>query len=276
MTARLYMERITCVGLRDDMGLPVSTSKFLVRGQLKRIYCSPRQNWKEDVVHDLESFRAESRKYEEKLVDQYGGRIKIEGVSKHGWWMSPASGTLKRVFVPLTAKVAKMGIVGSEFSGMRLGLAGGVWRPLPSGESLDYNVCYNVYPPAIWDFEGSDELKKMSTNNNNQKAEKTPEKEEVAKGVDETMGVISPSESNEIDSTETSNDLDGDTKVAAAATEPVHQGNTGESDTPSDSEKNAVRKKLIESIDRVLNQPDLTREHLGMFEEQTEMHLGHY
>ena len=229
------------------------------------------------MIGDLERFRAESREYEEKLVDQYGGRIKIEGVSKHGWWMSPEMSS-KRVFVPLTAKVAKMGIVGSEFSGMRLGLAGGVWRPLPSGESLDYNVCYNVYPPGIWDFEGSDELKKMSSKNNNQKAEKTPEKEEVVKGVDdEAMGVISPSDSNEkMDSTETSNDIDNDTKVAAAATEPVPQGNNRESNTPSSAERNAVRKKLIESIDSVLNHPDLTKEHLDMFKEQTEMHLGHY
>lgn len=152
------MERITCVQYRDDMGFPRSTRKLLVRGQLKTICVGPhRSTWKEDEARDLERFRADSRKYEEELVDQYGGRVTIEEVSKDGWWMSPASGTSKRVFVPLTAKVAKMGVVGSEFSGMRLGLAGGVWRPLPASESSDYYICYNVYPPGIWDFEGSDD-----------------------------------------------------------------------------------------------------------------------
>lgn len=146
--------------------MPGSTGQFLVRGQLKRIYVSQHETtWKEDEVCSLERF-PNSREYEKKVVDPFGGRIKIERVCKDGWMMVPESGFGESgVFVPLTAKVAKMGIPvpGSVFSGMRLGLAGGVWRPLPASESSDYNICYNVYPPDFCDFEGSVELKKKST-----------------------------------------------------------------------------------------------------------------
>ena len=51
--------------------------------------------------------------------------------------------------MPLPSKVAKMGAEGTVFSGMRLGLAGGVWRPLPSGQQYEHTICYNVYPPRI-------------------------------------------------------------------------------------------------------------------------------
>ena len=97
------MERITGVGYRDDNCLVAcSTGQFKVRGQLKRIYVSPRQTtWKEVEVRSLERFRANSRDYEKKVVDPFGGRIKIERVCKDGWMMVPETGFGESgVFVP--------------------------------------------------------------------------------------------------------------------------------------------------------------------------------
>jgi hypothetical protein len=48
----------------------------------------------------------------------------------------------------------KMGVFGTVLSGMRLGLAGSIWRPLPSGQEYDdHTICYNVYPPDYYHFQ---------------------------------------------------------------------------------------------------------------------------
>ena len=136
-----------------DRGLGCSTSKHRVRGQDSTIYCG--LNAKEEAYLALEDYRANDRKYEKNIEDEFGGRIEIKQVCKNGWWMASAAYSYhgSGVFVPLTAKVAKMGMKGTEFSGMRLALAGGVWRPIPAEENFDSHVCYNVYPPGIHAFE---------------------------------------------------------------------------------------------------------------------------
>ena len=148
----LALARVCGVLLRyPDHG--ASTRKFNVRGEDIRINCGHRP--KEDAAYHLEEYRVSNRDYEKLLIlDEYGGRIQIAKVCKNGWYMKP-EGMYggNGVFVPLTAKVAKLGVSGAVFSGMRLGLAGGIWRPLPSGQDYDHTICYNVYPPDFYDFQ---------------------------------------------------------------------------------------------------------------------------
>lgn len=134
-------------------GYGASTTKHRVRGEYITIYTGPRP--KEEAARALEEYRVTGRKYEQMLIDEYGGRIQIAKVCKNGWYMKPEGmfGGGEGVFVPLTAKVAKMGVAGTVFSGMRLGLAGGIWRPLPSGQNYDHTICYNVYPPHFNNFQ---------------------------------------------------------------------------------------------------------------------------
>lgn len=70
-------------------------------------------------------------------------------------------------------------------------------------------------------------------------------------------------------------DLDGNVAAAASKSSDDDVVTGPQTDpyrdvVPSDTEKNEVRKKLIESIDSVLNHPHLTKGHLDLFQEQTE------
>ena len=146
----LALARVCGVLLRyPDAG--ASTREFNVRGENIRINCG--HHPKEDAAYHLEEYRVSNRDYEKLLIDEYGGRIQIAKVCKNGWYMKPEGMHGNGVFVPLTAKVAKLGVSGAVFSGMRLGLAGGIWRPLPSGQDYDHTICYNVYPPDFYDFQ---------------------------------------------------------------------------------------------------------------------------
>jgi hypothetical protein len=142
-----------CGVLFNNRGCGASTTKHRVRGEYITIYTGRRP--KEEAAWALEEYRVTGRNYEQMLIDEYGGRIQIAKVCKNGWYMKPEGmfGGGAGVFVPLTAKVAKMGVAGTVFSGMRLGLAGGIWRPLPSGQTYDHTICYNVYPPGFHDFQ---------------------------------------------------------------------------------------------------------------------------
>ena len=153
----LALARVTGEVL-NDQGYGGSTRHFMVRGYKVRIFCGA--NPQEDGPWMLDDYRDSERRYEKILTHSYGmDRIEITRVTKTGWWMEPeGSGKWRMnpeesgsgVFVPLTAKVAKMGVRGTVFSGMRLALAGGIWRPLPADSSC--GICYNVYPPGFSEY----------------------------------------------------------------------------------------------------------------------------
>lgn len=201
VTMYLALARATRVLFRDR-GLGSSTRKLNVRGEYRYIYIGPKHRCKEEGVELLEDYRVTYRKYEKLLVDEFGGRIQIERVEKDGWWMRTEGswGATNSVFVPLTAKVAKMGLVGTVFSGMRLGLAGGLWRPLPSEQQIQPMICYNVYPPSFDNFETESEKKnarnERTENNGNTEEGKTSEedgsKDLTVDGVEEEGDVVLP------------------------------------------------------------------------------------
>jgi hypothetical protein len=143
----LALARVTGV-LFQDRGIGGSTCNFKVRGVETRIYVG----WqaKEEAASVLDDFCVSGRRYEEMKEDEHGGRVKVTRVGKDGWWMKPEHSFSHPVFVPLPAKVAKMGVVGSLFSGMRLALASDIWRPVPT---QNQRICYNVYPPSLNEFE---------------------------------------------------------------------------------------------------------------------------
>ena len=140
----------------ENRGYGSSTCQYLVRGKSMNISlpCYGREKNKQAATMTLEDYRKGGRRYEEMVEDEMMNRVKIESVRKDGWMMScDQSGSSMldcdqsvSVFVPLPAKVAKMGVKGTDFPGMRLAMAGGVWRPLPYGG----RVC-NIYPPTLYE-----------------------------------------------------------------------------------------------------------------------------
>ena len=161
--AKLYLALARYTGtLYENLGLGSSSSEFTIRGKPYRIHMGshhPKEQ-KEQARLALDRYRTSQRPYV-KMVSGEAGRIEITKVGKNGWWMAPETGYFGScnsideddsvsegdVFVPLPTKVAKMGVVGTVFSGMCLELAGGVWRPTPPGGKN--SICYNIYPPAI-------------------------------------------------------------------------------------------------------------------------------
>jgi len=244
VTMYLALARATRVLFRNR-GFGASTRQFKVGGEYTRIYIGPKHRCKEEGAELLEEYRVTSRKYEKLLVDEFGGRIQIERVEKDGWWMRTESwGETNSVFVPLTAKVAKMGIVGTVFSGMRLGLAGGLWRPLPSGQQVQPTICYNVYPPSFDDFETESEKKnarneKTESNGKTEEGKKSEEdgtKRDIVDltvdGVEEEEDVVLPTLTESVDEDGSTPILKSDVVVGASIAE--------SKEDPSDAEFHAL------------------------------------